>query len=146
MDRQRDLSREFFCRGNWHGAPAEIHNAHFGSGGYFSFRKTLDRRAAYPGNRRVCFCDVGENSARRSVLTKNKRHTAGDQGREQIAESVGCEIGMTPKLRSASEIPIVSQIWSQISQEFVRCETESRAARRWFPKLSLRSVGEIVSQ
>src|SRR4029077_19587020 len=90
MDRQRELVSEFFCRGNWQWrAGGNTHAQLRERRNIFHFAKRLVEERHTRENRRVCFCDVGENSARRSVLTKNKRHTAGDQGREQIAESVG---------------------------------------------------------
>src|SRR2546430_1573126 len=111
MDRQRELLSEFFCRGNWQRCASGDTHAQLGERrNILHFAKRLIEERHTRENRRVCFCDVGENSAGRSVLTNNKRHAACDQGREQIAESVGMRIGMTPKLRSTSEMPIVSQI------------------------------------
>ena len=90
MDRQRELLSEFFCRGNWQRCASGDTHAQLGERrNIFHFAKRLIEERHTRENRRVCFCDVGENSAGRSVLTNNKRHAACDQGREQIAESVG---------------------------------------------------------
>ena len=112
-----------------------------GSGGGFSISQNAWKNTGVPGNT-VAFVLAKSSSTARGVRSRLK--TIGTpraiNGVSKLLKPYECEIGITPKLRSTSAMPIVSQIWSQSAKRFSLRKRIIRGAEV-VPEVSLKSVG-----